>query len=271
VPVAALDPSRFLDGSTSRFLGANFVYLPTCASTNDEVAARALAGAKEGLVVAAGEQTAGRGRRGRSWHSPEGENLYFSMLLRPALPAQLAAPVTLLAGAALATSLATLGFRPRLKWPNDVLMDTTQGPRKVAGILSEMSSEAGRVRHLVVGIGINVNAQAFPDDLSTRATSLRLVRGQRVDRGEVLAAFARAFEPIYDNFVAHGPSAALALWTRHAMLGQVCAIERNGQRLEGVAEAVDESGALLVKTTGGDVITVHAGEVSWAEPLAVSR
>ena len=261
--IADLEPARLLSAIRSCRLGRNFESLPTCSSTNDEVTARARAGAEEGLLIAADEQTGGRGRRGRAWHSPAGESLYFSLLLRPALPAPLAAPVTLLAGAALATSLQGLGFSPRLKWPNDVLLDTADGPRKVAGILTEMASEAGRVHHVVLGVGINVNSEAFPEDLAARATSLRLVGGQRVDRGEVLSSFIHAFEPSYDDFVAHGPSAALAVWTRLAMLGQPCWVERGGERIEGLAEAVDESGALLVRPASGEVISVHAGEINW--------
>jgi len=128
------------------------------------------------VLIIADDQTKGRGRRGRSWHSRPGENLTFSLLLRPALPARDVAPLTLLAGAALAATLSQFRFMPKLKWPNDVLLDVTGGPRKVAGILTEMSSEGDRVRHIVVGIGINVNAAAFPDDLA-RATSLRLAVG----------------------------------------------------------------------------------------------
>ena len=261
--IADLDPSRFLARLHARRLGRNFMYRPSCASTNDEVAACALAGCAEGLLIVAGEQTGGRGRRGRAWHSPADENLYFSLLLRPALPAHLAAPVTLLAGAALAVALAHLAFTPQLKWPNDVLLDTPLGPRKVAGILTEMASEAGRVRHIVLGVGINVNTVEFPEHLASLATSLGLVRGQRVDRGEVVAAFIDAFEPIYDDFVAHGPSAALAEWHRFAKLGKVGWVDRDGGQREGIAEGVDTSGALLVKTTSGEVAFLHAGEVNW--------
>lgn len=264
--VADLEPSKLLSTICARRLGRNLEILPSCASTNDEVAVRARAGAEEGLLIVAEEQTSGRGRRGRTWHSPPGENLYFSLLLRPGLPASLAAPVTLVAGAALATSLKVLGFSLRLKWPNDVLLDTSHGPLKVAGILTEMASEGDRVRHLVLGVGINVNSQSFPDDLATRATSLCLARGQRVDRGEVLAAFVHAFEPSYDDFLANGPTAALAQWNQFALLGQPCSVDRGRDRIEGTAEAVDESGALLIRTATGDLISVHAGEINWLFP-----
>jgi BirA family biotin operon repressor/biotin-[acetyl-CoA-carboxylase] ligase len=266
VSAADLDPSKFRSALRALRLGRNFEYVPSCSSTNDEVATRALAGAEEGVLVVAGEQTAGRGRRGRVWQSPADQDLTFSMLLRPALPARLVAPMTLLAGAALAAALAGLGFAPRLKWPNDVLLDTAAGPRKVAGILTEMASEGGQVRHVILGVGINVNTETFPGELAARATSLCLAHGQKVDRCAVLAAFVNAFEPIYDDFVAHGPSAALAKWNEHALLGQLCSVERNGQPIQGVAEAVDETGSLLLRTASGETIAVHAGEINWLSP-----
>lgn len=248
---------------TTARLGRDYVFLPSCGSTNDEVGARASAGAPEGLLVAADAQTGGRGRRGRSWHSPAGQNLYCSLLLRPALPAERAAPLTLLVGLAVARALAALGFAPVLKWPNDVLLDAGAGPRKVAGILTEMTSEGGRIRHLVVGLGLDVNTESFPTSLVDLATSLRVVSGRAVDRAAVLAGVINAFEPIYEDFLAHGPAAGLAEWTRRARLGQGCWIERGGRRIDGIAEGIDEGGALLLRTAGGERVTVHAGEVNW--------
>ena len=258
-----LAPSAVLSRLATRRLGRAYESLPACASTNDEVAVRAAAGAAEGLVVTAELQTGGRGRRGRSWHSPCGENLYASLLLRPALPVRLAAPLTLLAGAAMAEALSAIGFSPRLKWPNDVLLDTPAGLRKVAGILAEMASDGDRVRHVVLGVGVNVNGQEFPGQLAQVATSLRLMRGSDLDRGTVLAAFLDAFEPIYDEFLAAGPGPGLAAWHAHAMLGNRCWIGHEGGRIEGTALGADDSGALLVDTGTGGTVAVHAGEVNW--------
>lgn len=250
----------------TRWLGRRYVFLPTCGSTSDEVSERAATGAGEGLVVATDQQSKGRGRRGRSWHSPPGQSLYFSMLLRPTLPPQQMAPMTLLAGAALAQALAGMGFAPRLKWPNDVLLETACGFRKVAGILAEMSTESGRVRHVVLGVGINVNTRDFPAELADLATSLSEGRAEDTDRLAVLAAFLHAFEPAYDSFVAAGPGSALASWQKFALLGQPCWVESGSQRIEGIAEAVDASGALLLRTPDGLVRPVHAGEINWRRP-----
>lgn len=257
--------ASFADRLRATRLGRIFEHVAVCGSTNDEVACRAAAGANEGLLVLADQQNKGRGRRGRSWHSRPGENLTFSLLLRPALAARHAAPLTLLAGSALAAALTEIEVAPKLKWPNDVLLDHGDGPRKVAGILTEMSSEGDRIRHVVLGIGINVNAEVFPDDL-VRATSLRLAAGAPVDSASVLASFLNAFEPRYDRFVANGPAATLDEWNRYALLGQPCWIERADGRLDGVAAGVDASGALLIRIASGETISVHGGEVHWLWP-----
>jgi BirA family biotin operon repressor/biotin-[acetyl-CoA-carboxylase] ligase len=124
-----LDPHRLTGGLHTGRLGRGYLLLDACASTNDEVATAARAGAEEGLVVVAETQSGGRGRLGRTWHSPPGQNLYFSLLLRPAMPPWMVPPLTLLVGGVAAEVLAAAGAPARLKWPNDVLLPTPGGPR----------------------------------------------------------------------------------------------------------------------------------------------
>jgi BirA family biotin operon repressor/biotin-[acetyl-CoA-carboxylase] ligase len=258
-------PTRLSERLETRWLGRTYEWLGSCASTNDLAGARAREGAGEGLVIATEAQTAGRGRLGRTWHSPAGENLYLSMLLRPARPAAEIPPVTLLAGAAVARALVALGLRPRLKWPNDAQLVGDGGARKVAGILTEMASEGGRVGHVVVGLGLNVNAAAFPDELAARATSLRLAAGRAFDRAAVLAAVLGAFEPLYDEFQRRGPAAAIAAWQEHAALGERCRVAQPGgagDPLEGVALGVDADGALRLRDDSGHIHRVLSGEIS---------
>jgi BirA family transcriptional regulator, biotin operon repressor / biotin---[acetyl-CoA-carboxylase] ligase len=253
---------------TTRWLGRVYEWHEACASTNDLAAARAKAGAAQGLVIATDTQSAGRGRLGRAWHSPAGESLYVSLLLRPTRPAAEIPPVTLLAGAAVARALARLGFQPRLKWPNDVQLVVPRehadddGVRKVAGILTEMSSEGPRTTHVVVGVGLNVNTAAFPSDLATRATSLRLVGGRALDRADVLAALLGAFEPLYERFLAEGPAAAGAAWQEFAALGARCRVAAAGGALEGIAVGVDADGALRLRDDAGHVHRVLSGEIT---------
>jgi BirA family biotin operon repressor/biotin-[acetyl-CoA-carboxylase] ligase len=257
-----LRPERVLTSLRTARLGRRYQFLLSCASTNDEVRAHAVLGAAEGLVVVADSQTGGRGRLGRSWHSPPGENLYFSLLLRPALAARAATPLTLLAGAALASSLAGQGAQPRLKWPNDLLLPDGGHVRKAAGILTEMATEGDRVRHIVLGVGLNVRQSVFPPELSERATSLALSTGTAEDRGLLLARFLEDFEATYDAFVTDGPARGLGIWRAFASLPQMCRVRHEAQMLEGEAVDVDETGALLVRDDGGQIHRVISGELT---------
>jgi BirA family biotin operon repressor/biotin-[acetyl-CoA-carboxylase] ligase len=257
-----LAPETVLQRLGTRRLGRAYEFLAACASTNDVVRTRAAAGTAECLLVVADSQTAGRGRLGRSWHSPPGQNLYLSLLLRPALSARQASPLTLLAGAALAHTLAEAGATPRLRWPNDLLLPAAGGLRKVAGILTEMASDGERVRHIVLGVGLNVNSVEFPPDLAERATSLRLALGRPCDRTQLLVDFLAAFEPIYDDFLARGPASGLAEWRRYADLGRMCRIDCDGAKVEGIATDIDDDGALLVRDDAGQVHRIVSGEAS---------
>jgi BirA family transcriptional regulator, biotin operon repressor / biotin---[acetyl-CoA-carboxylase] ligase len=247
---------------TTRWLGRPCLAVADCPSTNDLAAQQGRAGAPEGLVVVADTQSGGRGRLGRVWHSPPGQNLYLSILLRPTRPAVEIPPLTLLAGAALAQALTSFGVAPRLKWPNDLLLTVDGQPRKAAGILTEMASEGDRVAHVVVGIGVNVNTSTFPPELTDKATSLALARGGDVARLAVLVALLAAFEAAYELFRAHGPSAAFALWNPHAALGARCRVRAGERDVEGVVLGVDADGALRVRDDDGHVHRVVSGEIT---------
>jgi len=261
------------------WLGRRHLHLPTCPSTNDRAAAEGRAGAPEGLLVTTDAQTAGRGRLGRTWHAPPGENLAFSLLLRPARPAVEIPPLTLMAGAAVAGALRGLGFDARVKWPNDVLLGRPGGDgqgvagaggervplgrrRKVAGILTEASSLGERIGFVVVGVGLNVNTTQFPADLADKATSLRLARGgEALDRGQVLAAVLAAFEPAYERFCALGPPAAVAAWNEHADRDLRCRVRVGERDVEGVTDGVSADGALRLRADDGTLHLVVSGEI----------
>ena len=249
----------------TRWLGRAYEWRERCASTNDVAAERARAGAPAGLVVAAETQTAGRGRLGRTWHAPAGENLTFSCLLRPARAASEIPPLTLLVGAAVAEALAPLGVEPRLKWPNDVeLVDATGVRRKLAGILTETATAGERVEHVIVGIGLNVNTTTFPDDLKHRATSLRLALGRTLERAELLADILAALEPRVEDFDRRGAAAAVEAFAAHARLPDRCRVSAPGQPnrvLEGIALGVDPDGALLLRDDDQRVHRVVSGEL----------
>jgi BirA family transcriptional regulator, biotin operon repressor / biotin---[acetyl-CoA-carboxylase] ligase len=258
---ADLEPPHVLRHLAATRIGRTYDAVHLCESTNDLVARRAREGAPEGLLVVADAQSAGRGRQGRSWHSPPRENLTFSLLLRPDRPAAALPPLTLLTGVVLARVLTMLGVSPRLKWPNDLVVDLEGKPRKLVGILTEMATERDRIKHVVVGVGVNVNTTAFPPELADRATSLRALTGRVHDRGVLLAAIASAFEPAYDKALAIGPTSFLPAWRTFAGLPRPCRIDRPGGTLEGTALDVDEVGALLVRDGAGQSHRVFSGEL----------
>jgi BirA family biotin operon repressor/biotin-[acetyl-CoA-carboxylase] ligase len=255
-----LAPEVVLPFLVTQRLGRAYEFLSACASTNDVVRSRAASGAAEGLLVVADSQSAGRGRLGRAWHSPAGQNLYLSLLLRPALPARHATPLTLLAGASLARTLAQAGVAPRLRWPNDLLVPAPGGLRKVAGILTEMATNGEAVRHIVLGVGVNVNGLEFPPELAERATSLRVACGRAFDRAQLLVDFLATFETFYDDFLARGPASGLVEWRRYADLGRVCRIDQDGAKVDGIATDIDDSGGLLVRDDDGGVHRMISGE-----------
>jgi BirA family biotin operon repressor/biotin-[acetyl-CoA-carboxylase] ligase len=221
----------------------------------------ARADAPEGTIVIAERQTAGRGRLGREWHSPAGLNLYCSIVLRPRLAPAAVPQIALVAGAAVAAAVAEEGGpRPGIKWPNDVLL----GGRKVAGILTEMESEMERVHHAIVGIGVNLNAPAaaFPRALRTKATSLLVATGRRVDRAAFTGRLLAAIEARYGRFLSSGFSSVRAEWESFSSLtGAEVRIAGPEGEIAGRVLGLDDDGALRLAGPRG-VVRVVAGEVT---------
>jgi BirA family biotin operon repressor/biotin-[acetyl-CoA-carboxylase] ligase len=237
-------------------------WYPEVSSTSDVAASLAERGAAEGLVVAANMQSAGRGRLGRTWASPPGAGVYVSVVLRP--PRLVLPLVTIAAGVAVAQGIeVATGLRAQLKWPNDVCV----GPRKLAGVLAEANtsvSDGAFVPYVVLGFGINVLPAAYPPDVALRATSLEGELGRHVDRGLVFVECLSALAERYTDLIHLRTADVIAAWRERAAttLRRRVRLETAGAALEGVAEDVDETGALLVRTTSA-TIRVTSGEVNW--------
>jgi len=239
----------------------DLVCLATTDSTNRVAMEMAENGAPHGTVVVADAQTAGRGRLGRRWVSPAGKNLYVSLLLRPPVQTVEAPRLSLVAAVALADAVEEMGLPAFLKWPNDVYL----GERKAAGILAEMASDPDGVRHVVIGVGLNVNMEEadFPGELRGRATSLRIRTGKRFRRVDVLARWLDAFGRRYAEFVEGGFPALHGAWDRRDFL-RGCRVLFRGPGAErwGVASGVDPEGALRFRGDGGTTEErLHSGEI----------
>jgi BirA family transcriptional regulator, biotin operon repressor / biotin---[acetyl-CoA-carboxylase] ligase len=230
-------------------------------STNTAAMAAGSAGAPEGSVFLAEQQTAGRGRGANYWHSERSSGIYCSALLRPALPPSDVLILSLAAGLAVYSAVQEIDSRvvPDLKWPNDVLIDG----KKLCGILTEMNAEVTRVRYVVVGIGINVNQSSFPADLRAGATSLRLATGTEWSRVELCTALLKSLDQEY-RILLEDTDAAISIVRRFqerssSARGQNVEIEENGS-CKGVTEGLDSRGFLQVRTAEG-VRTVLSGTV----------
>lgn len=238
------------------------------ASTNSEVARLAVEGAEEGLAIVADEQTAGRGRLQRAWSSPKGAGLYFSMLLRPRIAPDRWPLITFVA--ALATNDALLegaGVLTDIKWPNDLLAN--EG--KICGILAEaIETPAGRA--VVVGIGINLTNNAFPQDLLGVATSVARESGRQPERETILAALLSALARWYS--LLHEPEGAakiVAAWTSRSSYASDKSVRvTNGDEvLQGITRGIESDGALRLETAQG-IQLIRAGDVTSVRPASVN-
>lgn len=232
-------------------------------STNTRALDAAAAGAPEGSVFLAEQQTAGRGRGHNPWHSPKSRGIYCSVVLRPSLPPADVLILTLATGLAVHAAIQEIDSRvvPDLKWPNDLLIVG----KKVCGILTEMSSEATSVRYIVTGIGLNVNHAEFPPDLERIATSLRIVTGREWSRIEMAAAMLKQLDREYKNLVSNSDARSdiLERFERHSCSsrGREVWIEEHPQ-FTGITEGLDERGFLRLRTRDG-LKTVYSGTVRW--------
>jgi BirA family biotin operon repressor/biotin-[acetyl-CoA-carboxylase] ligase len=236
-------------------LGRPLILKALTGSTNDDARALASAGAGHGTVVLADAQTAGRGRLGRSWSSPAGENLYLSIIWRAGLDA--VDPPLLALGAGLAVSETLDAFTPTptaVKWPNDV----RHGGKKLAGLLAEAIYRGATPSAVVLGLGVNVRGGAMPDELAGIASSLRIVRGADLDRAAVLRALLQGLDATLGELCAHGFAAIRErLVARCETLGSRVTVGE----VTGTAVDLDPTGALMVRDDHGALHAVRAGEV----------
>ena len=265
-PVDGLDRER-VERAVRPGWGQPLRVLPLVGSTQDEALSWAREGAPEGSLVVADRQTAGRGRRGRTWHSPAGRSLYASLLLRPRTGGAALGVLTTAAGLAIAEAIEGLyALRAELKWPNDV----TVGGRKLAGILVETVVAEGRAEIASVGMGINVSwtQEEFPRDVAPRATSI-LLELERRGRGDLEPGRIALLAAVLERLEVHyrsvrdgaGKDVIRGAAARSAVLGRQVTVRLHGDKsCEGVATRLLESGALEIAARGRTHV-VHAGEI----------
>jgi BirA family biotin operon repressor/biotin-[acetyl-CoA-carboxylase] ligase len=246
----------------TKVIGRDIQVFEQTTSTNDVIEMLARDGVKEGAVVFAEAQTKGRGRLGRKWISPTHKGLWFSILLRPELRPQETTQLTVASATALRRAIQSeTGLKPEIKWPNDILV----GGKKVAGILTELSAELDRVRHVILGIGVDVNLGAgeFPAELRKTATSLKIETGKMISRAELAVAILRELDGDYAR-VCSGSFAVVAdEWEKNCTtIGRNVTVQIGDRKIHGRAESLDNAGALLLRTEHGRLEPITGGDVT---------
>ncbi len=253
-----------LDLAQLERLGRPIHYYPSIDTTMRRAAELAEQGEPSGAIVIADEQTAGRGRLGRSWISPPESGLYLSLILRPAIAPADAAVVTLALGLASGRAIGqTAALSCDLRWPNDVLVNG----RKCCGILTEMVAEGPLVRYIIAGIGINVNQDALPPELAETATSLRIETGCEYSREALLERLLKEADRYLDILIERGPRAVVELFQRASSYaeGKRVVVSNGASQIVGSTAGLTSAGALLLKRDDGAIEPILAGSVRPAD------
>ena len=268
---AFLDKCNWETAIFTKWAGRRLQYSDEMISTNRTAVELGNSGEPHGTLVAADKQTGGRGRRGRTWESPAGKNLYFSLLLRPDVALEKASMLTLVMAHSVAQAIEKTVNIARtqdisstcqagIKWPNDILLDG----KKVCGILTEMKVADGRIDHVVIGVGINVYTQEFNGELMDKASSIEQACNVAVDREALLRNIMQVFEEDYEHFVESGSLKPFVDYYHSRLLNKDAGVRVLDPQdpFEGIARGITENGELLVEREDGRICHVYAGEVS---------
>lgn len=243
-------------------IGREIIFLDSTSSTNDvanEIGSKEKT--PEGTVIIADEQKSGRGRFGRNWISPPGVNLYFTVILKPALFPENISIITLAVAVAVASSVREYtGLGAEIKWPNDILIHG----RKIGGILVEMKSMGKHIDFINVGIGLNVNMQldTLPEDIRPFTTSLQAESKTDIDRCSLLNAILNKLEQMYKMVLNGDKQTLINEWIRlNCTIGKKVSVQISNRIMRGVADSVNDNGELRIRLESGKIETVNSGEI----------
>ena len=261
--VDKFEPALVQHYLTTKNFGRALEVHETISSTNSRAKELAQSGAAHGTLVVAERQSSGRGRLGRSWESPEGLGLWMSLILRPSFPPRFAPRMTVLAGLAVVQAISRItGLEAFIKWPNDIIINS----KKLCGILTEMQADPDLIDYIVLGIGMNVNTQKedFPIELRDSATSLKLEKGEHIDRCKLLVELLAVFEDLDNRYLKTGDfSEILNEYKEKCItLGRTVRVTGPTEAFEGTAVDLTDDFELIVETKSGESRKVFSGDVS---------
>ncbi|MDC3424771.1 biotin--[acetyl-CoA-carboxylase] ligase [Aquibacillus sp. 3ASR75-11] len=258
-----LSPNTIQWGLHTNWIGKKIIHREQVDSTQIIANQLAREGAEHGTIVIADEQTAGKGRMSRPWHSAKGKGIWMSIVLRPNMMPQHAPQLTLLTATVLAECIDHyMGVRPSIKWPNDIFIHG----KKTAGILTEMQAEQDRIQYVVLGIGINVNQDEhdIPPELRSIATSVKQETNQEWDLRESIQHILSGFEVSYEHYMANGFAHIKQTWEKYGYrIGETVTVETLQRTWQTVIVGIAEDGALLIKEEDGNVDKLYSAEIQW--------
>ncbi len=248
-------------GLATDTFGRTIHYEETVSSTQKIAHKLAYDGVNEGTIVVAEEQIAGRGRLDRVWHSPKYSGVWMSIILRPAIPISQAPQLTLLTAVSVASGIQELtGLLPEIKWPNDILING----KKCVGILTELQAEADRINSVIIGIGLNVNqtVEDFPKEIQTKATSLRIEAGTKINRAELIQVVLKKLEQLYNEYLEHGFYPIKLLWEAYAIsIGKEIVASTLKGKISGYAKGITDEGVLLIEDNSGKIHHIYSADI----------
>lgn len=244
---------------STNFLGKYYMHKLVIDSTNN-FAKEIASNVPDGTVIIAEEQTAGRGRLGRSWISQKGCGIWMSIILKPNLQPKEAINLTQVAAISVVKAIEEVfHVESKIKWPNDIILNN----KKVCGILTEMSSEIDKINYVIIGIGVNVNCDNFPEELKGKATSLYLETNSKVDRKKLTASILNNLEFYYNAYLQKGFEYIRPICIEKSItIGRQIKVIANEGEIEGKAVTIDNNGSLVVETKEGKRLSIMSGDVS---------
>jgi BirA family transcriptional regulator, biotin operon repressor / biotin---[acetyl-CoA-carboxylase] ligase len=255
----SMRPEFLMAWLSTRYIGKDMRYYDRIDSTNTKARELAASGCPKGMLVLADEQTSGKGRLGRRWHSPPGTGIYASFVIRPDLHPSQAPQITAVAALAVLRALKTMtGMDAKIKWPNDIVA----GDRKLAGIMTEMSADMDRINWIVAGIGINVNNAEFPPEIAMQSTSVRLLTGNTFSRVQVLLTMCHELEDLLNQLENDFRPILEEYAGSSAVMDKPVVIQLHDTKINGIVKGFDTDGALILETEDGQRKRIVSGEVS---------
>lgn len=250
-------------GLNTNWLAHHIIHKESVESTQKLAHIAALDGAAHGTIVIADEQTDGKGRADRFFHSKKDEGIWMSIILRPNILPYEAPQITLLTATILAQVLDQYeGINPQIKWPNDILINN----KKVSGILTEMQAEQDKVSYVIIGIGINVNQKlsSYPKDLQSKVTSLNIEKNEKNDKTKLIQNIIKSFEEKFDLYLKDGFPNVKTIWEQYGFrINEQLEIKTSNESWSGKFLGIAEDGALLAKRDSGIIEKIYSAEISW--------